>query len=98
MPVLLRQPRRMTITISDHVYQKLVLISDEQGRSLSNLAAFLLERSLEDGPTVAGDTMGSVGHSAVDRERTLQPLPVFGRQLSGRFDANASTKAKQPVA
>jgi hypothetical protein len=37
----------MTVTLSDHVYQKLIRLSDDQGRSLSNLAAFLLERSLE---------------------------------------------------
>lgn len=84
MPVLLRQPRRVTITVSDYLYQKLVQISDEQGRSLSNLAAFLLESSLSG--------------VAVDRECTLQPLPVLRRQLSGRFDANAGAKAKQPVA
>ena len=44
----------MTVTISDHVYKRLVQISDDQGRSLSNLAAFLLERSLENAQAVAG--------------------------------------------
>ena len=70
----------MTVTISDHVYKRLVQISDHQGRSLSNLAAFLLECS--------------VSGVEIDRESSLQPLPVLHRQLSGRFDANAGAKAE----
>jgi hypothetical protein len=46
MTVLQRIPHRITITISDHVYQRLLVSSDVQGRSLSNLAAFLLENAL----------------------------------------------------
>ena len=83
MPVLLRQPRRMTVTISEHVYQKLVEISSEQGRSISNLAAFLLERS--------------VSEWDVDRQHTLKLMPVARRHLSGRVDANAGAAAQRVV-
>jgi hypothetical protein len=47
MPVLLRKPRRLTITVSDHVYQRLIEDSDRQGRSLSNYSAFILETALD---------------------------------------------------
>lgn len=45
---LQRKPRRMTMTIPDAAFRQLLQLSDEQGRSLSNLAAFLLESSLEE--------------------------------------------------
>ncbi len=48
MTVLSRYPRRISITVSDNVYQQLIQSSDQQGRSLSNLAAFLLEYGLGD--------------------------------------------------
>lgn len=41
------RPVRVTITIPHHAYEALVDRSNKQGRSLSNLAAFLLESSLE---------------------------------------------------
>jgi hypothetical protein len=41
-----RKPRRISITIPDHIYQLLLERSKQQGRSISNLAAFLLERSI----------------------------------------------------
>lgn len=43
-----RRPRRLSVTLSDATYQQLIRQSDEQGRSASNLAAFLLERGLEE--------------------------------------------------
>jgi hypothetical protein len=43
----LPKPRRLTITVSAHVYQQLLEDSDLQGRSLSNYAAYMLERSLD---------------------------------------------------
>lgn len=46
-PALLRKPRRLTIPVSNHVYQKLLSDSDLQGRLLSNDAAFMLEASLQ---------------------------------------------------
>jgi len=44
--VLQRQPRRITITLSFHVHEALLTRSEEEGRSVSNLCAFLLEDSL----------------------------------------------------
>lgn len=38
-----RKPKRITITVPDAAYQRLLERSDREGRSLSNLAAFLLE-------------------------------------------------------
>lgn len=45
---LTRRPRRLSVTISDSTYQELLQRSDDQGRSASNLAAFLLERGLQE--------------------------------------------------
>jgi hypothetical protein len=45
---LTRRPRRLSVTISDSTYRELLLRSDDQGRSASNLAAFLLERGLQE--------------------------------------------------
>jgi hypothetical protein len=39
-------PRRITVTISSTLHQELVERSDREGRSLSNLVAFLLETTL----------------------------------------------------
>ena len=39
-----RKPQRITITVPWSTYQALLEISDEQGRSLSNTAAYWLER------------------------------------------------------
>ena len=41
-----RRPQRLTITVSHHVAEHLVEQSNTQGRSISNLAAYLLERAL----------------------------------------------------
>ncbi|MEB3165321.1 MAG: hypothetical protein VKO65_01490 [Cyanobacteriota bacterium] len=42
----LPSPRRVSITIPHLTYQNLLDRSDQEGRSLSNLAAFLLESAL----------------------------------------------------
>ena len=42
-----RKPKRLTITVSWSVYQSLVETSDLEGRSLSNTAAYWLERQAE---------------------------------------------------
>jgi hypothetical protein len=49
MPLKLntRKPQRITITVSWSLYQSLLDTSDEQGRSLSNIAAYWLERQSE---------------------------------------------------
>jgi hypothetical protein len=39
-------PKRVTITLPYHVFTALVARADREGRSTSNLAAFLLESSL----------------------------------------------------
>jgi len=44
----MRKPMRITITVSFGTHEALIRQSDEEGRSLSNLAAYLLERSLSD--------------------------------------------------
>jgi hypothetical protein len=43
---LQRSPRRVTITVPYAMYSELLARSDQQGRSLSNLAAFLIEAAL----------------------------------------------------
>ena len=42
-----RKPTRITITISHHLFEAITNQADYQGRSTSNLAAFLLEAALE---------------------------------------------------
>jgi len=99
MNPLLRKPRRLTITVSDHVHQLLITCSDQQGRSLSNLAAYLLETALDCPLAITSDTTGSDWvHSRIDRARPPQPLPVLGHQFSRGLQANPIAKAKQPVA
>jgi macrodomain Ter protein organizer (MatP/YcbG family) len=44
--ILQRQPRRISITLSFHVHEELLKRSEEEGRSMSNLCAFLLEDAL----------------------------------------------------
>jgi|GEM_PF-6344120 hypothetical protein len=44
---LTRKPQRLTITVSWSVYRSLIEASDEQGRSVSNMAAYWLERQSE---------------------------------------------------
>lgn len=41
-----RKPVRITITVPHSTHQALAERSDQEGRSLSNLAAFMLENSL----------------------------------------------------
>jgi hypothetical protein len=41
-----RAPKRITITLPFRTFQALEQRSTEEGRSISNLAAFLLERGL----------------------------------------------------
>ena len=46
LSLLSRRPQRLTITVSHSVAQYLIKQSNDQGRSISNLAAYLLERAL----------------------------------------------------
>lgn len=43
-----RQPRRISITLSYFVHEALLNRSEEEGRSVSNLCAFLLEDALRE--------------------------------------------------
>lgn len=42
-----RSSKRVTITIPNYVFEAITTSSTLQGRSFSNLASYLLERSLE---------------------------------------------------
>ncbi len=73
--MLQRQPRRITITLSYHVHEALLTRSEEEGRSVSNLCAFLLEDSLRHAATLSvanapslPDSMGMVGSYSVDNK------------------------------
>ena len=46
---MFKHPQRISITVSWYVLQSLQSRADEEGRSLSNLAAFELERALSEG-------------------------------------------------
>lgn len=46
LPLTTRKPRRMTVTIPQHVYEALDARALYEGRSMSNLAAYLLEDGL----------------------------------------------------
>ena len=46
--VLQRQPKRVSITLSHNVHDALLTRSEDEGRSVSNLCAFLLEEALRD--------------------------------------------------
>ncbi len=58
-----RQPQRISVTISYRVHQALLRRSEEEGRSMSNLCAFLLEESLLH-DTPAGGAAGLSGTDA----------------------------------
>jgi macrodomain Ter protein organizer (MatP/YcbG family) len=42
-----RAPQRISITLAHHVVEALVTRSQQEGRSLSNLSAYLLESALQ---------------------------------------------------
>jgi hypothetical protein len=43
-----RSPKRVTITLPCTTFERIVSRSNQEGRSLSNLAAYLLERGVEE--------------------------------------------------
>ena len=98
MPVAFRKPRRLTITVSHHVFEALVEFSDQQGRSISNYAAFLLETGLQQITSNAQPQGHSAALVPVDVQRSAQPALMLRPQLSRRFDADPIAQAKQPVA
>jgi hypothetical protein len=56
-----RSPRRVTITLPYATYHDLQERADDEGRSLSNLAAFLLESSLQEKNDVASNAPAPAG-------------------------------------
>ena len=73
--MLQRQPRRITITLSFHVHEALLTRSEEEGRSVSNLCAYLLEDALRNpvrlpvaGVPVHQDLMGLPQSQAAERK------------------------------
>ena len=78
--ILQRQPRRISITLSFHVHEELLKRSEEEGRSMSNLCAFLLEDALRHNngaiPAALGiGTMHSNNH--VNSELRTRPRSPF---------------------
>jgi hypothetical protein len=43
--IALRKPQRISITLAHATHQQLIQLSLTQGRSISNLAAFILEQA-----------------------------------------------------
>jgi hypothetical protein len=79
MPIQFKKPQRISITVSDHVYQQLVQISDQQGRSLSNYASFLLESSLLGGKDPGSGLEGAFRAAGINAQRPLQPAAMLRR-------------------
>lgn len=59
-----RKPRRITITIPDITYTHLLERSNRQGRSISNLAAFLLEHAVQE---TLDERRGALNHDLDNR-------------------------------
>ena len=56
--ILRRVPRRLSITVSLHLFLRLQELADQQGRSTSNLCAYLLENVLLEVMPPARDNTG----------------------------------------
>ncbi len=75
--VMQRQPRRISITLSYHVHEALLSRSEEEGRSVSNLCAFLLEDALRDPVRqfVVGNTnLAATPHSGPNGTKPMRPM------------------------
>ena len=59
-----RKPRRITISLPEAVYGKLIARSSREGRSVSNLASYLLEETLS---RLLHPDDSSAGGNAVNR-------------------------------
>ena len=74
--VMQRQPRRISITLSYHVHEALLSRSDEEGRSVSNLCAFLLEDALREPVrqfVVSGPANNNMLNTA-NGNKTMRPM------------------------
>jgi hypothetical protein len=65
--LLFRKPKRITVTVPDQIYQTLLERSTREGRSISNLAAYLLERA------VASEKNAE---KALAEQQNLRPVPI----------------------
>lgn len=76
--VLQRQPRRISITLSYHVHEALLSRSENEGRSVSNLCAFLLEDALREPQPTMLQPSGFEGNG----HRLAQTKPLQGTNPS----------------
>jgi len=74
--ILQRQPRRISITLSFHVHEELLKRSEEEGRSMSNLCAFLLEDALRHNNGVIPPALG-IGTMQANNELRSRPRSPF---------------------
>jgi hypothetical protein len=81
--VLQRQPKRISITLSYHVHEALLTRSEEEGRSVSNLCAFLLEDALRDPQRSLTPQPSGDGHANGSGHR-LQPPAHAAARLNTR--------------
>jgi CopG-like RHH_1 or ribbon-helix-helix domain, RHH_5 len=81
--ILQRQPRRISITLSYNVHEALIKRSDEEGRSVSNLCAFLLEDALKDQRYLIG---------IHDRDNIVDGLAVKKLILNGDSVSNGFSR------
>lgn len=74
--IMQRQPRRISITLSYHVHEALLQRSEEEGRSMSNLCAFLLEDALRHNgqAMIPVHQVNGVRHSQDARPRQSSPF------------------------
>lgn len=56
-PLYKRTPQRLTITMSWAAFERLTERAQQEGRSMSNLGAWLIERSLCDGKATGTGVM-----------------------------------------
>jgi macrodomain Ter protein organizer (MatP/YcbG family) len=73
--ILQRQPRRISITLSYHVHEELLKRSEEEGRSMSNLCAFLLEDALRHNAAPISTPAGVLAGHPVSDARTRPRSP-----------------------
>ena len=81
--------QRMTITLSGLVFKRIEQRSQEEGRSMSNLVAYLLERSLCDDPQTGTKRMpqGISAASYVHRERSRCRSQALGKDSPAKYVA-----------
>jgi hypothetical protein len=83
--VLQRQPKRISITLSYHVHEALLTRSEEEGRSVSNLCAFLLEDALRDPQRSLTPQPSGSGHvNSNGSGHSLQPPVHAAARLNTR--------------